>query len=272
MSYIIHKPKGVLSEYIKCIWILEEGVSCGGNSCTTLIPSGSIEIIFHFGGKGKYYIGQKNDFILTDTSITGQKSKYANYNSNGTKGILAVMLQPDKANFLLGLPSNKLKNTTIDLDKVFESSADELYEKLNVFNTSKERIKIIENYFYNKAIRIEKYIDPRIREFERQVSLNGGCLNINSLADYLNISKRQLERKVLESIGLTPKEFCRIIRFHKALYLKQINKAQNLNDIAYECGFSDQAHFINEFKSISGYSPKKYFKLTTPFSDYYTYN
>ncbi len=34
----------------------------------------------------------------------------------------------------------------------------------------------------------------------------------------------------------------------------------NWPEIAYECQYYDQAHLINEFKSFSGLSPKKYFE------------
>lgn len=272
MSYIIHKPSGILSEYIKCIWILEEESCKAQNSCTTLIPSGSIEIIFHFGGKGKYINNSSKREIVINSSISGQKSRSFTYFSNGTKGILAVMLQPAKANVLLGHPSNLLSNNTYTLESILGNSVIQLIDQLNCSSIISEKIKHVENYFSERIFAYQKYIDPRLEEFENQVKLNGGSVNINSLSEKLNISKRQLERKVLSSIGLTPKEFSRIVRFQKALHLKQLNKNLNITNLAYECGFSDQAHFINDFKSLSGYTPKEYFKITDSFSDYYSYN
>ena len=78
MSYIIHKPSGILSEYIKCIWMLEDESSCTQNFCSTLIPSGSIEIIFHFGGKGKYFSNNDHNCVITDNSVSGQKTEVLN--------------------------------------------------------------------------------------------------------------------------------------------------------------------------------------------------
>ncbi|WP_350340143.1 helix-turn-helix domain-containing protein [Paraflavitalea speifideaquila] len=35
---------------------------------------------------------------------------------------------------------------------------------------------------------------------------------------------------------------------------------KSLTDIAYECGYYDQSHFIHDFKEFSGYHPGQYFK------------
>ncbi|MBL7727053.1 MAG: helix-turn-helix domain-containing protein, partial [Dinghuibacter sp.] len=38
------------------------------------------------------------------------------------------------------------------------------------------------------------------------------------------------------------------------------NRALRLTDIAYECGYFDQSHFIHDFKQFSGYTPAVFFK------------
>ena len=186
-------------------------------------------------------------------------------------GLLAVMLNPVKANILLGFPSNLITNKTYDLQTIIGHSAIPLLEKLNESKSSFERICHIEEFFLNRIKLNQKYFDPRLSEFEKLISNFGGNVNIKYISEHLNISKRQLERIVFRSVGLTPKEFSKIIRFQKTLHMKQLNTKLNITELAYRCGFSDQAHFINDFKSISGYSPKKYFEITDSFSDYYTY-
>jgi len=270
MSCYIYKPKGILVDFIKCIWMLEDQGGCDDTNRIPLIPSGCIELIFHFGGKGKYSINNSENYLLTTASICGQKLNYFNYFSNGTMGVLAVVLQPSSAYKILRMPTNLFSNQVFELENVFGTSLNEILEKLNESETPNAKFKIIEKYFKNMIKRIETFQDLRMNEFVKKVSLYGGCVSIRKIAEHLNISKRQLERNTLESIGLTPKEFSRIIRFQKSLYIKQLNPQRKLTDLAYECGYSDQSHFINEFKSISGHSPKKYFELAPAFSDFYS--
>ncbi|MCK5097033.1 MAG: AraC family transcriptional regulator, partial [Desulfobacteraceae bacterium] len=55
------------------------------------------------------------------------------------------------------------------------------------------------------------------------------------------------------------KQFIRLVRFQKTIEkLKKIDAYKTYTDIAYECGFTDQSHFIKEFKSLSGVSPGCY--------------
>lgn len=61
---------------------------------------------------------------------------------------------------------------------------------------------------------------------------------------------------------MNPKEYARIVRFQKSLKLMQ-NQTENISQaqIAYQCGYSDQSHFIREFRELSRYTPlslKKY--------------
>ena len=44
----------------------------------------------------------------------------------------------------------------------------------------------------------------------------------------------------------------------------------SFSQLAYECGFYDQSHLINEFKVFSGYTPKEYLAACAPHSDYFS--
>ena len=45
---------------------------------------------------------------------------------------------------------------------------------------------------------------------------------------------------------------------------------KSLTTLAYDCGYYDQSHMINEFKMMSGMTPKQYFAMCEPTSDYFT--
>jgi len=267
MDCFIHKPKGFLSEYVKSIWIMDNFEKCDNDICIPLIPSGCAEIVFHLDGKGKYAANNFNDYLITNASVSGQKLYHKNYYSINSSGILAVILQPDASNIILGMPSNLISNATINLMDVFGNSAQYLLEQINDESDKNNMISIVEKFFLKK---IKNLKDKRITQFVQETTIQGGCVNLPQMASRLNLSLRQLERKVIESVGLSPKEFSRIIRFQKSLFVKQHNLKISLTTLSYECGYFDQSHFIKEFKSISGYAPKKFFKLSPAFSDYYS--
>lgn len=68
---------------------------------------------------------------------------------------------------------------------------------------------------------------------------------------------------------MNPKEYSRIVRFQKALRLMQCGDTDYIG-IATELRYSDQSHFIREFKAMSGRTPTSLLTVCTPYSDLYT--
>ena len=82
-------------------------------------------------------------------------------------------------------------------------------------------------------------------------------ISSEKLARSLSISRRQLDRAFQTHIGKTPQELHRNMRLEHARW-RLLNSSRTITQIAYECGFSDCAHFARWFKRQNGLSPKHY--------------
>lgn len=89
------------------------------------------------------------------------------------------------------------------------------------------------------------------------------------LASHACFSRKQYERMFTENIGLTPKQFMRVVRFQYAIYRRSADKNLTLTSLAYECGYYDQSHMINEFREFSGVAPREFFASCEAMSDYF---
>ena len=69
-------------------------------------------------------------------------------------------------------------------------------------------------------------------------------------------------------VGLTPKHYCRIRRFQRAVTLANCGRHVDWPQVALDCGYFDQAHFINDFRSFSGLTPTRYLAARTPFQNH----
>lgn len=83
---------------------------------------------------------------------------------------------------------------------------------------------------------------------------------MNSLAAFLGITNRHLNRLVRNELGFGPKKFLQIFRFSQALGYMHLRDKISLAEVAYRFGYYDQAHFSHEFKSLAGYSPREYLR------------
>lgn len=74
------------------------------------------------------------------------------------------------------------------------------------------------------------------------------------------LGQRQLERLFSRYVGLTAKQFSRL---HRVAYSRELLKQaqpEPLAEIAYLAGYSDQAHFSHDFKSVVGLTPGQYLR------------
>jgi len=114
---------------------------------------------------------------------------------------------------------------------------------------------MIENYLLNRLHSFDEYNMKRIDAVVKGIN-EQPMINVTALSQIACLSDKQLNRVFAEYVGSMPKEFIRIVRLQRALYLLQNSATENFTQLAYECGFYDQAHLIKEFKAFSGYTAK----------------
>jgi transcriptional regulator GlxA family with amidase domain len=84
-----------------------------------------------------------------------------------------------------------------------------------------------------------------------------GIPSMDTLSNSLNMSQRQIERLYQLQVGLSPKYYSRLLRIDTARKALK-HPAQSLTDLGLSLGFYDQSHFIREFKTVIGMTPRAY--------------
>ena len=82
---------------------------------------------------------------------------------------------------------------------------------------------------------------------------------VDELADYMNMSRSSLLRKIKGLTGLTPIEFIRQIKMNKAAELLSDGKYR-ISEVCYMVGINKPSTFAAYFKEQFGVLPKEYIK------------
>ena len=91
-----------------------------------------------------------------------------------------------------------------------------------------------------------------------------GIVTVKGLLEYTAYSSRHLNRLFNENLGVNAKTYLRLIRVNNAI--KQMKKeTRGLTEMTQLLGYYDQAHFIHDFKSVVGVSPKAYLENMSGF-------
>lgn len=254
-----YKPCDELAPYIKCYWTLEHNYV--PDAPERIIPDGCIEMIFHYGDR---YISTINgqQLIQPECIIVGQITQAIYLQPTGRTGLLAIRFYPWGLYPFTGMPVDELTDrfcTAEDvLGKYFSAIADKLLHAL-----PGERIALVENYLLGVLGRQKAsvlYQAHQVAPLLRLMNKSGGNISVEDMACSANLSLRQFNRIVNKVAGLSPKQLARITRLQNFFNKYRVAGDTTLTTLLYECGYYDQAHFIRDFRSISGLSPTDFFR------------
>ncbi len=68
------------------------------------------------------------------------------------------------------------------------------------------------------------------------------------------MSERQFERIFKTFVGISPKQYCEIVKLNNAITI--LKNSESLTETAYKSGYYDQSQFINSLKKYTGFTPK----------------
>jgi len=103
----------------------------------------------------------------------------------------------------------------------------------------------------------QTFLENTIQVIEKH--LDDEKFSNNCLAETLNMSVSQLNRKLNALIGQSAGKLVQTYRLRRASEMLR-NSEQTVAEISYKVGFSDQAYFSRTFKKQFGKSPSKYRK------------
>ena len=255
----IYQPREELRPYVRYYWVLNSDEPFS----VPTFPIGCPQIIFH--KKSPLYLPEL-DTYQSQFTISGQVNFPAHIQSDGGLEMIVAVFYPHTVGMFIDTPPSTFYNLEISGYDIENRQLNEIAQRIFDCEDDKECIEILEKFLMSKI-----GVSLNINRIGESVStlLRAPVTSVNTLADNACLSKRQFERVFRETVGMNPKEYAGIVQFQKALWLMQ-NGESNYAGIAAECGYSDQSHFIRNFKKLSGYTPQAIIKHCAPYSDLFT--
>jgi AraC-like DNA-binding protein len=258
-TYYTIPPTPELAPYVRAFWVFEHAVAPGSSYVYRSMADGCAEMVFHYKALWREVKEDDSSGALYPHSLLHAQSKsYKRFTTQESFGIFGVYLYPFAVPQLFGHSSTVVINLMISLQDVLGQAGKDLEEQMMLAAHNQQRAAIL-SMFLLKQLRKHQQEESTMQEAVKQVIHTKAFMPVAELSQYFNLSQRQFERKFKEFAGFSPKMYSRIIRFQSAMkhYGSSI---RSLTDIAYECGYYDQSHFIHDFKEFSGYHPGQYFK------------
>jgi AraC-like DNA-binding protein len=187
--------------------------------------------------------------------IAGLHSKALSVQHDRNLHAVSVVLEPWAAYGLFNLPMSTLVDTVVGTSDLLGPGAPELVSALRAAPGWAGRFEILEAWLARQLAGGQAYAPPVVHAW-RELSRAGGAIPVEVLASRVGWCRRNLERRFREQVGLSPKMAARMLRLRRAFRL--LRGGHTINEVASRCRYYDQAHFVNDFKSLAGRTPGEF--------------
>ena len=277
IKYRVFVPPLILRPYITRYIIYQHPLNVSQNICLRALPNGKIELFIHlresyigFREKGRYSIA--SHFAAGIFDLEYPMKIEIGCSGKPFKG-LSVTFTHMGVNKYFNRPLFEFTNRIHEVALLWGNKGMSVIQKITQAPNDMVRITLL-NQFFLEHVHEKNHLEQRdIYPVLNWLEHTSGRITVDELAQKLSISYKSIYRKFIYHIGLTPKTYLKIIRFNKACKLLNQLPKLSWSELAYFCGYYDQAHFINEFHAIMKTSPKKFlqetngnFYLNRPFS------
>jgi AraC-like DNA-binding protein len=262
------KPSKTLSPYIKRYWAIENVLDKGETCVQRIIPTGLTELQLYLSKRPKVLTGNKS--LSDNVALYGHQNDFYDMEMPESLSIFSIVFQPQGLMQFFKFPLHEICNQNVPLQYLNGQAGRDLEEEMNETTTFQQRVSIVECYLLNLLeANFAGFEFRRINHIIETIKRTCGNVNISQLASEACLCRKQFERIFAKHVGISPKQYLKIIRFQFAIFQKQKNSDLNMTELSYESGYFDQSHFINDFKSLSGLTPRQYFVENDVCSDFF---
>jgi AraC-like DNA-binding protein len=271
MPFLSYYPESPLSEFVDSFWL---AVDADASRKERILPGGTSELVVNL---------RDDEVRIYDPDQLVGCRRYSGIVVSGTYGrafacdarqhasMFGVHFKPGGAFPFLGARADDLIDTHADLAELWGRSARDLRAQLCEAKTAVNQFRVMEEVLTERLRRSPKR-HPAIAIALRMFQASGGSMLVQDAIREVGICKRHFIQLFSAEVGLTPKLFCRLLRFQRArVFADQFASVRpdrpkrtpvpsmlDWAQLATTCGYFDQSHLIRDFESFSGLRPTQY--------------
>ncbi|MCQ2219198.1 MAG: helix-turn-helix domain-containing protein [Paludibacteraceae bacterium] len=257
IQFLTRLPNDRLAPYIRMyFWAKDDNPPL----VQRIVPNGEMGLCFYRSNSVTYLgLGERQ------SCLSGQFVHYQDIVSNGGIEIVGAHFTTLGAHLFFRMPLRELFGKTLSLSDVNDEGLVALEEKIMAASDCQGCWDLLDAFFLKRIV--ESAEDSlNIRRLQRAIAYGQRHLSDAHICDVASeacLSERHFSRLFADMVGLSPKDYLRLQRYHQTLHdLKNANRTaqESFTEIAWGNGYYDFSHLSSDFRKISGYSPTQLLK------------
>jgi AraC-like DNA-binding protein len=252
---LTHRPGPPLASYIEALWYYFGAQTAHHRE--RVVPNGRFQVVIGLStGRG---------------AVSGMRSRSTVIDPAAIQSVMGVIFRPGGARGFFKAPAHDFFNRVVPLDDVWGSQWTPLRDRLQEAVTVGSKFQVLETALLlamqrtaEARLALHPSVQYALREF-RHVPHIRTVIDVSREA---GLSRRRFSQVFREQVGMTPKLYCRLIRFRAVMRHIVAGTPVDWTDVALAGGYYDQAHLAHEFRDFSGMSPSRFLAAERPFANH----
>jgi AraC-like DNA-binding protein len=268
MHYRHRVPRPPLDAFIESIWVYQND-PCP-HALERILPTGAAQLIVNLKEDQTRLYDPESPHRSVATSgsvLSGVQARFQIIDASEQEYVAGVSFKPGGTVPFMRKPAHEASNADVPLESLWgrrraAALRDRLLESDSI-DATLDALEAVLNEMWRPP-GLHPAVNFALAAFDRAPSTT----TIAAVTEAIGLSaKRFIERFKIE-VGLTPKRYCRVRRFQRALALANQGRPVDWTRVALDCGYFDQAHFIHDFRSFAGLTPTEYLAARTSFQNH----
>ena len=259
MLFLERIPAAPVAPFVHKLWYAQVPNTQHGRE--RVLPNGCVQVILNLARDFVLDCPEgRSDIRRPPALIVGARSVYEIVDTSDMADLVGIVFSPGGFPSFSSDAAHHFSNQTVALDSIWGREAHRLRDLLRGLTSPQARLQHLEQFL---AVRFASQLDrhprpPQIQFALRYFAHNPTIASVRETSRQIGWSERRFSQVFREEVGLTPKVWCRIQRFQRAV--RQLHAGAEIRwaELALDCGYYDQSHFANEFRAFSGIDATTY--------------
>ncbi len=246
-KFTLTRHPSAVPEYVEYYWILHWDLTGQDDHVQRVLPNLSVTAAF-----------------FPDTAaIFGPAHDVFEYRLRGRVQGLGVRFRPGCFRPFLGAPVTTITDRSVPLTDVFGPAAVTTMKAVRIADGDQEMADAVDNLLSANPRPVPAAV-RRATDVVETIAADPGITRVDRLCAATGLSIRSVQRLFAEHVGCAPKWAIRIYRLNDAARLITQGAVPDYAGLAVRLGYSDQSHFIRDFRTVTGQSPTEYARSAAP--------
>jgi AraC-like DNA-binding protein len=254
--YELRRPAAGLSRFIEHYWFVTSTPQEPVDLRVDVFVDARADLIFNFGASYvRQMIGGRARKI-SRSNLDAQRLHPIRIAQQGIVRTTGVRFRLGGVGPFARAPLHDFTNAIVPPHAALGAEARALESALRDTADLDEQARYLDAFFQER-LSLEESFEGFETALLASVETNGAA-SVDDMAAAARVSNRQVERLFRRYLGIAPKVLARILRFQSALKALMRDPGCSLAEVAVAAGYFDQAHFIKDFRRMSGGVPRGY--------------